>query len=226
MTDIPEEIPECPVAPERCPVADAYRRLKAENKRLVALARIDELTGYYNFRHLQRALAAEMERTRRTGLETGVIIADLDYFKHVNDTYGHEAGNMVLKSVSGIWMDGIRQMDIACRYGGEEFVFILPGTRLHAVVGAAERLRKKLADAVIRVGGHDIRLTASFGVDGYRIDDHALSIDGLLDRADQHLLKAKRQGRNRVCYDTARGQKAPTEVTEAERSSLFFKPDH
>ena len=218
------EIPECPFAPGQCPVADDYRRLKADNERLTALARIDELTGCYNYRHLKRALSAEMERTRRTGLETGVIIADLDRFKRVNDTYGHEAGNTVLKTVSRIWTDGIRQIDIACRYGGEEFVFILPGTRLHAVIGAAQRLRMILEATVVRATGHDIRLTASFGVDGYRIDDHALSLEALLDRADKHLLVAKNEGRNRVCFDRERQRLTPTEITEMERNALFSKP--
>lgn len=216
-----ETVPDCPVAPGQCPVADAYRRLKAERDRLMALARIDELTGYFNYRHMRHSLAAEMERTRRTGLDTGVIIADLDHFKRVNDTFGHEAGNTVLQTVSHIWLEAVRQIDIACRYGGEEFVFILPGTRLNASVGAAERLRRALSDAVINVGDSKIQLTASFGVDNYQMDDKDLSIDKLLDRADQNLLKAKRQGRNQVCFDGERGRQLPTEVTEAERNSLF-----
>ncbi len=218
-----ETVPDCPVAPGQCPVVDAYRRLTAERDRLLALARIDELTGYYNYRHLRQSLASEMERTRRTGLDTGIIIADLDHFKRVNDTHGHEAGNTVLKSVSRVWLEAVRQIDIACRYGGEEFVFILPGTRLNAVVGAAERLRRTLASAVVNVGDKAIQLTASFGVDSYQMDDFDLSIDKLLDRADQHLLKAKRQGRNQVCFDGDRGRRLPTEVTEAERDSLFPK---
>jgi diguanylate cyclase (GGDEF)-like protein len=216
-----ETVPDCPVAPGQCPVADAYRRLKAERDRLMALARIDELTGYYNYRHMRHSLAAEMERTRRTGLDTGIIIADLDHFKRVNDAYGHEAGNTVLKAVSHRWLEAVRQIDIACRYGGEEFVFILPGTRLSAVVGAAERLRRALSSAVVNVGDRELQLTASFGVDSYQMDDADLSIDRLLDRVDQNLLKAKRQGRNQVCFNGERCRRLPTEVTEAERNSLF-----
>jgi diguanylate cyclase (GGDEF)-like protein len=212
----------CPFSHELCPLAAELAQLKAQVGRLQEETRRDLLTGFYNFRFFQEALTAEMERTRRTGLATGLIIVDLDHFKQINDTYGHEAGNMVLKEAARRWQDQIRQLDLACRYGGEEFAIILPGTRFSKAVQAAERLRVVLAQTPFEVENHRLTLTASFGVDCFSVEE-SLTLEAFVDRADQWLLKAKRGGRNRVCYDENRAVLAATQVTEAEKRSLLGK---
>ncbi|MEN6484847.1 MAG: GGDEF domain-containing protein [Syntrophobacteraceae bacterium] len=195
--------------------------LKEECGRLSNLLQVDPLTQLYNIRFLRKALEREMERTRRTGLPTGLIMIDLDHFKRINDTYGHQAGNEVLLRASNIWKDNVRLMDVPCRYGGEEFTIILPGTSLAQSIRTAERLRYLLAASVVEWEGKEIRFTASFGVDVFRARDR-FSLDDFLKKADECLLEAKRRGRNRVFYPMSETTVSPpTEVTVEERASLF-----
>jgi diguanylate cyclase (GGDEF)-like protein len=195
-------------------------RLREECRRLESLARIDALTGYYNFRHFETALDGELERTRRTGLPTGMIVADLDHFKKVNDTHGHEAGNKVLAEATRLWRQEIRQIDIPCRYGGEEFVFILPGTRLMAAIGIAERLRKALDSTRVGIEKRRLHLTASFGVDAY-LADEAISAKVFMERTDGFVFEAKQHGRNRVCYDIGRTEEPFSHVSVDEKKALL-----
>ena len=204
----PHEHPECPLPAER----EALRKLVS----------VDELTGLFNFRFLKNALEREMERTRRTGLATGLIMVDLDHFKQVNDIYGHENGNLALQAAAGIWKTQLRKIDIPCSYGGEEFVIILPNTRIRDAIQAAERLRRELSATPLEMGRESIRLTASFGVDEYR-EGERLTVDAFIHRVDMFVLAAKNQGRNRVCYDHDRVAQQATEVTAQERESLFLK---
>lgn len=210
----------CPLNNKECPVFDEVRRLREECKRLGELTNIDTLTRFFNFRYLMTALAGEMERTRRTGLSTGLIICDLDYFKRINDTHGHECGNKALQWLSNIWRDNIRRIDMPCRYGGEEFVVILPGTRLPQAIRAAERLRLALEDSSIRLNGTLVRLTASFGVDAYN-GRKKLSVEAFIKQTDHFLLEAKAGGRNRVCYDESKMTVAMEGLTYEERGALF-----
>ncbi len=213
----------CPHDPIECPLLSEFKRLQKECDTLRDLARIDELTGLFNFRFLKNALEGEMERTRRTGLSTGLIMVDLDNFKRINDTYGHENGNLALKETARIWESTIRKIDIPCRYGGEEFVIILPNTKIHDVIRTAERLRTGLASAPFHFNTENVRLTASFGVDAYRGDEN-LTAETFIHRVDMFVLEAKEKGRNRVCYDRQRVVRPVTEVTAEERESLFVKP--
>lgn len=214
--------PNCPYDHLDCPLPPDFVRLQAEHEKLRDLVSVDELTGYFNFRFLKSALEGEMERTRRTGLSTGLIMVDLDHFKQVNDTYGHENGNIALQSATRVWKTHIRKIDIPCRYGGEEFVIILPNTKIHDAIRAAERLRMELAAAVIEMNSESVRLTASFGVDEFREGDD-LTAEAFIHRADMYLLDAKQEGRNRVCYDRRKVARPATEVTAEERASLFTK---
>jgi len=209
----------CPLKKQGCPVVDGLRRLKKEVKRLQELSQTDTLTGFFNFRYLLTALEGEMERTRRTGLSTGFIMIDLDNFKHVNDTFGHESGNKALQWSSRIWRENIRRIDIPCRYGGEEFAIILPGTRLPQAVRTAERLRILLVDSPVNLNGEPARLTASFGVDTYKGREN-LSVEAFINRTDHFLLEAKAKGRNCICHEEIKSIAAPTEITHEEKEAL------
>lgn len=220
MTTIDDSKLPCATRGEECPLAAELYRLREECRHLESLARIDALTGYYNFRHFEKALEAELERTRRTGLPTGLIVADLDHFKRVNDTHGHEAGNNVLQAATRLWRQEIRQIDIPCRYGGEEFVFILPGTRLTAAVKAAERLRETLAANPIDIGTEQLHLTASFGVDCY-LAEEPMSPKAFMDRTDRYVFEAKKGGRNRTGYDRLRVAGHTSRVSNDEKKALL-----
>ncbi len=222
MDQIVELQDSCPQKDQACPVIDELRRLKEECKRLQELSQIDTLTGFFNFRFLLNALEREMERTRRTGLPTGLVMLDLDHFKRINDDYGHQSGNRALQWCCKIWRENLRRIDLPCRFGGEEFAVILPGNRLPQVVRAAERLRVVLTDSPVKLDGNLISLTASFGADAFG-GREKLSAEAFIKRTDQFLLEAKAQGRDRVCYDETKVAVAPTEVTGEEREALFTK---
>lgn len=210
----------CPVNGRTCPLAAEVRRLREECHRLLELSRTDPLTGLYNFRHLLSELDREMERTRRTGLPTGLIMLDLDHFKQVNDTYGHQFGDAVLRWVSRLLKDNIRRLDIPCRYGGEEFALILPGTSLPRALKLAERLRRALSEAGLDLEDQTLRITASFGVDVYEPHED-LSAMAFLERADRYLLEAKAQGRNLIWHRDRQPDRAGTAVTPQERQHLL-----
>ena len=212
----------CPRDHFECPLLSEFMRLQKECETLRNLARIDELTGLFNFRFLKNTLEREMERTRRSGLATGLIMVDLDHFKQINDAYGHENGNLALKETARIWKSHLRKIDIPCRYGGEEFVIILPNTKIHDAIQTAERLRTMLEAATLEVNGETVRLTASFGVDEYHGEEN-LTAEAFIHRVDMFVLEAKEKGRNRVSYDRRRIARPVTEVTEEERQSPFVK---
>lgn len=221
MDRIPSPDPTCPVGIDRCPIAMEMQRLREECERLSEISQTDPLTGLFNYKYLLHALEMEMERTRRTKLPTALIMIDLDHFKYVNDTYGHPSGNEALLWVSRIWREKTRQIDISCRFGGEEFAIILPGTSLLQAVRTAERLRAIVANSPIVLNGQSVNLSASFGVDVYRAGDR-LTPGDFLERADHFLREAKNRGRNRVCYEHAKSEKVSTEVTTEERAALFI----
>jgi diguanylate cyclase (GGDEF)-like protein len=215
-------IESCPLGIQDCPVAAGFQRLKEECEALADLSEKDPLTGLFNYRHLITALDLEMERTRRTRLPTGLIMIDLDHFKRVNDTYGHQSGNDALRWAADVWRNSLRRMDIACRYGGEEFAVILPGIRLPQAIFAAERLRKALESSPVELEGEQVLLTASFGVDTYGIRDDR-SVEGFIKRADRFLQDAKVKGRNRVCYEESKMERPESEVKDEERAALLLK---
>ncbi len=210
----------CPFDYKNCPVLYEVDRLKKEISRLKELSQTDSLTGIFNYRYLLKALNMEMERTRRTGLPTALIMIDLDHFKYINDTHGHGAGNKALKWASDIFCKNIRNIDIPCRYGGEEFAIILPGTRLPQGARAAERLRASLEGSPVKLNDRRVNLSASFGVDIYSYTER-LSIENFIKRTDSFLLKAKQEGRNCVRFREPEGEKLPAEVSAKEREALF-----
>ena len=163
------------------------------------MVRTDELTGLFNFRYFNQALSLEMERTRRSGQPTCLIMCDLDHFKDINDVHGHEVGNVVLEHISGLIKKTIRRLDIPCRYGGEEFALILPDTKLRQGVRFANRLRLIIENSPVKTGDLMLGIEASFGVDIYTRDEH-LTEKEFVERVDSFLYMAKQEGRNRVCH--------------------------
>jgi two-component system cell cycle response regulator len=210
----------CPLGIENCPVFSEIQNLHKECKRLARQLETDPLTGLYNLRHLLSALEREMERSRRSGLPTALIMIDLDHFKQINDIHGHQAGNKVLQWVSQVWRQNVRRIDIPCRYGGEEFAIVLPATRLTHAVRTAERLRALVANFPVELNNEKVALSASFGVDTY-VSREKLSVDAFIKRTDRFLLEAKANGRNCVRHADTGKLKAPVEITPEERAMLF-----
>lgn len=169
------------------------KRLREELERL---ATHDPLTGLVNRGELERRLARELHRAERYHRGLGVLMVDIDHFKRVNDTYGHHAGDDVLKAFAARLIDHARRADAIARYGGEEFVLILPETPVAAAAAMAERLRVSLNEAPITVADVGGPITASIGVAGY--PDHGKTEEQLLRAADEALYAAKNSGRNRV----------------------------
>ena len=157
----------------------------------------DPLTGLYNRRYLEEMLSREIRRAIRSEQHLGILMIDIDYFKKFNDTYGHEAGDAVLRETGSFLVRSIRAEDFVCRYGGEEFVVVLPTADLGAAQARAERLRAKLHDLVVMHQGRSVgSITASFGV--ATLPEHGMTDKDLLQSADAALYRAKREGRDRV----------------------------
>ena len=168
-------------------------------EQLRALATLDGLTGVYNHRHLMALCQKELDRARRHGRPVTLLLADLDYFKQINDTHGHQAGDEVLREVAAVFQTNLRSSDILGRYGGEEFAVLLPETPPEFGLELADRIRADLASRTIRYGDTDITITASFGVSGGHFDDsNPGTLTELFQQADNMLYKAKDSGRNRV----------------------------
>lgn len=164
-------------------------------------ARIDQLTGLWNRRHFDEELGRTLDQTDRFGGSCALVLVDVDHFKSVNDTYGHEAGDKVLKSIALVLNSLVRTTDICARIGGEELCVILPQTAEQGAVELAERLRANIEAVPIRWHDRDIRVTSSFGVATYEAGGGPVRRGQLFDATDRALYKAKREGRN--CVRTA-----------------------
>jgi diguanylate cyclase (GGDEF)-like protein len=159
-------------------------------------ALVDGLTGLANRRQCEDALSSELARVERFGGSLAVVLADLDSFKDVNDRYGHPAGDAVLREFADLLQDSLRDIDLASRWGGEEFLLVLPGTDLAGGARVAERIRVALAGRILlSVDGTPIPVTASFGV---AAAPPATTASELFAAADAALYDAKRAGKNRV----------------------------
>ncbi len=178
----------------------------------------DPLTGLYNRRYLEDTLLRELTAARRRGEPVSLVLGDIDHFKRVNDRYGHPAGDAVLRLFADLLVRHSRGSDICCRYGGEEFLVVLPGFDEAGAAARAEQWRTRLADAPLAAGGQSVACTASFGVATFPRE--AASPEALIAAADQALYAAKDGGRNRVARrsrlshdgaDTAQGELTPSE---------------
>ncbi len=178
------------------------KELKAKIAELERVTVLDALTGLYNQRYLYDTLRREYNRSDRFNLKLSLIIIDIDNFKDINDTFGHQRGDEIIKEVAKLLQMMLRGYDFAVRYGGDEFIIVLSQ---NTVIGAhivAERLRKLIEDNPMLTdltGGKHV--TASIGVATFP-DDTKEGYEALIGRADQALYKAKREGRNRVAYST------------------------
>ncbi|WP_332715317.1 PleD family two-component system response regulator [Pelagibacterium mangrovi] len=168
----------------------------------MAMAVIDELTGLYNRRYFDRHLAMVLGKAEEQDRDMALMLLDIDYFKPVNDTYGHDVGDTVLKEFANRLQRNIRGVDLACRFGGEEFVVVMPDTDMGQAQGVAERVRSAVCDEGFNVGlDKPLKITVSVGLAlNERENDTPESVTK---RADVALYRAKRTGRNRVVYDAA-----------------------
>jgi len=182
---------------------DVTERNKLERE-LERQAHIDLLTDLNNRRHFMGLAEQELARFRRHGEPLSLLMMDLDNFKRVNDTYGHDVGDAALQKLSEVSRHTFREIDIVGRIGGEEFAALLPETTLDQAVEVAERLRQRVEGAAVKLdGGSLIHFTVSIGVASFRAEDEKIGI--VLKRADAALYKAKNSGRNRVCAQGAGG---------------------
>ena len=159
------------------------------------IAAEDDLTGLYNRRKINELIHDEIERSERYKKGFSIIIMDIDFFKRVNDRFGHLAGDQLLKMFSDIMRDTIRHTDTAGRWGGEEFVVLCPETKMDGAMALADKIRQRIESYIFNSFG---KQTASFGVACYVDDD---SVDSIISRADIALYDAKNSGRNRVAVN-------------------------
>jgi two-component system cell cycle response regulator len=170
--------------------------LRSQLEESVEQAITDALTGLHNRRYLERHLSALLQQAVVTGRPLSLLLADIDHFKKVNDTYGHDTGDAVLREFAARFRRYTRSLDLACRYGGEEFVIVMPGTELRHACQVGERLRACIAAEAFSVNGITIPVTASVGL--ATLESVKETPESIFKRADNALYAAKREGRNRV----------------------------
>jgi two-component system cell cycle response regulator len=181
--------------------------LREANTQIERLSVTDPLLGIFNRRYLHDRLPQEAARSRRYGEPLSLVMADLDHFKKINDTYGHQAGDLVLQHAVNLARSALRVSDWIARYGGEEFVIVLPETPLLGAYAVAERIRRMCSETAVELPEIKLLVTASFGV--ATMDGVAPSNgdgEAMLREADKALYESKRAGRNRVTC----GPKTPT----------------
>lgn len=180
-------------------IAD-YAAIGLENarnfRRVQELTILDEHTGLFNARHLQKVLDAEVARSRRFRHALSVIFFDLDRFKAVNDTYGHQVGTAILRSIGDVLLRTLRSVDVPTRYGGDEFVCVLPETGKDQAIACARRIQEAIRAHALEVGEHRVRVDASFGIAAF--PDDAETAKDLLRSADMAMYRIKQAGRGGI----------------------------
>ena len=182
-------------------ILELERNLREANEKIKVLTITDPLTGCFNRGYMSKKLEQEIKRARRYKHALSMIFCDIDHFKRVNDTYGHQAGDLVLQEFSKCVFRKIRaDLDWLTRYGGEEFLIVLPETSLEGAGCLAERIRQVVSECEVNWQQKGIRLTASFGVTGFDSStaEDKVSADTLIQQADKNLYQSKHEGRNRV----------------------------
>jgi diguanylate cyclase (GGDEF)-like protein len=190
-------------------------RTLGDFRRVASQATTDSLTGLANRWTFDEELALEWRRAERVGDPLALILLDIDNFKTINDTQGHQGGDEVLRKVGEVLAASVRQVDLAARYGGEEFAVIVPETDLDGALDLAERLRKALESKEIQLqNGSSLAVTASFGA---AVKGDLVSGEKLVAAADRELYEAKRSGKNRVAPEPAKKQRGAQRTTERRR---------
>jgi diguanylate cyclase (GGDEF)-like protein len=170
-------------------------QLRNAKEKHIILSRTDGLTGILNRRAVYESLEKEILRSAREKTPLSVIMLDIDFFKKVNDNYGHNAGDAVLKELVRRVIAELRPYDTFGRYGGEEFIILLPGAFMYEVLAVSERIRGAIRNAPFDITPSGLHVTASFGVAEFDFKENS---DALVNRADIALYKAKKNGRDRV----------------------------
>ncbi|PIQ89344.1 MAG: hypothetical protein COV72_03595 [Candidatus Omnitrophica bacterium CG11_big_fil_rev_8_21_14_0_20_42_13] len=196
-------------------ITDIKRRQEETKKtmqRLQALALRDPHTGLYNYRYLMDRLSTEIEFSSRHSLSLSLIIIDIDYFKSINDAYGHAAGDRVLVEFSSFLKALLRRTDILTRYGGEEFVVIMPQTNKRDALSIANRLIAQINKQIFKVASSFIKIKVSIGIADFSVSNNLVTTKAIFDAADKALQRAKDAGGNRaaVFSELYRGKKAKT----------------
>ena len=173
---------------------------KAAEKNLQLQAVTDPLTGLFNRRHFFNIAERELQLSRRYSKPIAFLMLDLDRYKFFNDTYGHTVGDILMKSVVSVCLKNLRNTDVFCRYGGDEFYIMLPETNQEQACLLAERLREAVGTTQIDLGGTKIRMTLSIGISALDGTGQNISLMDLLDRADTAMYKAKESGRDRIWF--------------------------
>lgn len=176
--------------------------LKKANEEIKLLSITDPLTGCYNRGYLNERLLYELKRAQRYRHPLSLVLSDIDHFKNVNDTYGHQVGDLVLKAFARCIQKEIRKkIDWIVRYGGEEFLIVLPETRNLGALSMAERLRQAVSATIIQAGSEELSITASFGGACASFEDERndeVTMEQLINQADEQLYRSKKEGRNRT----------------------------
>jgi diguanylate cyclase (GGDEF)-like protein len=181
--------------------------IKAE-RRLLAAATTDPLTGLANRAAFHLRAQSELAQGRRRGEPVSLMLADVDFFKRINDEFGHEAGDLVLLRLAELMRQTLREVDVLARWGGEEFLALLPSADTSQAADVAERLRQAVAAVHIDIGGRTVQVTMSFGI--AQVHAHH-DLQSATQSADQALYSSKRSGRNRVsCASVSGGLQAPS----------------
>ncbi|MDD9944365.1 MAG: diguanylate cyclase [Myxococcales bacterium] len=175
-----------------------HDQISAAKEKLATLAVQDELSGLYNYRYLHTRMSEEFKRAERYREPLATIMVDVDLFKRINDRYGHEAGDAVLRDISARLSRAVREVDVVTRYGGDEFLLVMPSTNFSGALAVADRVWRALAEAPFQVGRARESVTASLGVAVFPSRDIKTK-DGLIKAADRALYQAKEEGRNRIC---------------------------
>ena len=173
-----------------------FVRVASERQGFFKMAIMDGLTGIYNVRHFKSLLQTAIKLAKNDPImKIALVMMDIDHFKHFNDTYGHQAGDFILKEIAVVLKNGVRSSDTAARYGGEEMIILLMGADLKTGVFIAEKLRENIEKCKFSYGKDSFNVTASFGVAVFKNSD---SMDSLISKADKALYKSKEWGRNKV----------------------------
>jgi diguanylate cyclase (GGDEF)-like protein len=174
------------------------QELQAALAQVEALSRTDSLTGMLNRYRFMEIVQQEFDRAVRSGTPFSLLLLDLDHFKRVNDTYGHLVGDLVLKEISHQLQAEVRSVDAVGRFGGEEFVVVLPSMELADAEAIAQHICQHIASLVITIPTGTLQVTVSIGIAGYTPEDQ--TVEQVINRADQGLYAAKAQGRNTYCF--------------------------